>query len=268
MAQFIGDDFATTFKGPDDLLDFVCSVRTNFLFLWIASPEITDPIIQFPTNSFALTLPDLTTVGVAISPAVALANHSCAPNAVVVFPNGPLKKDGMHIVAIKDLQPDEEILTAYIDIANPRRIRQDELRERYYFNCDCDLCTRKDWVDPREALSCKNDSVKGCDGMASLPDLERDEDQNVICNKCRYSWSVSGKDLAEEMRVGEQVLQAMEASDGNSEWSETIHSATSGSQSSRLVEASFDMPQVARLALAPIVLLPLSTPPGCPPRMH
>lgn len=178
---------------------------------------------QFPTNSFALTLPDLTTVGVAISPVVALANHSCAPNAVVVFPNGPLKPDGMHIVAIADIAPGEEVLTAYVDIANPRRIRQMELKERYFFDCQCALCERPKqeptWIDPREALQCKRPSdTKQCDGLTPLPaNLETDELQKVKCSKCGFSWDVSGKDLAEELRVGEDVLTAMEKSNGDSE---------------------------------------------------
>lgn len=61
---------------------------------------------QFQVNSFALSLPDVSPIGVAISPQIALANHSCDPNAVVVFPDGGR---GMTIVAIKDIQPGEEV---------------------------------------------------------------------------------------------------------------------------------------------------------------
>ena len=37
---------------------------------------------------------------------VALANHSCEPNAVVVFPNGGRS---MEVIAIRDIEPDEEV---------------------------------------------------------------------------------------------------------------------------------------------------------------
>lgn len=200
LAQFVGEDFTTSFQAPEHLLDFCCS---------------------FPTNSFALTTPDLANVGVAISPVVALANHSCYPNAVVVFPNGPLKKDGMHIVAIADINPDEEIVTSYVDVSNPPKIRQLELKERYHFDCTCSLCTKPDrdaaWVDPRESLICKN--PKSCDGMARLPTLEQSDaptTRDVRCAKCSHSWNVSIKDLEEEMRVGTQVLNSLESSDGQS----------------------------------------------------
>ena len=41
-----------------------------------------------------------------MSPLVALANHSCAPNAVVVFPTGGRE---MAVVAISDIGPDSEV---------------------------------------------------------------------------------------------------------------------------------------------------------------
>jgi SET and MYND domain-containing protein len=62
--------------------------------------------LQFQVNSFTLSLPDVSPIGVAISPTVALANHSCEPNAVVVFPDGGIK---MEIIAIRDINQDEEV---------------------------------------------------------------------------------------------------------------------------------------------------------------
>ena len=69
--------------------------------------------VQFITNTFTVTDPTLVPLGAAVSPVVALINHSCDPNAVVVFPrvfsdpknNEPL----MHVVAIRDIQPEEEL---------------------------------------------------------------------------------------------------------------------------------------------------------------
>jgi len=50
---------------------------------------------------------------VAISPLVALFNHSCVPNAVVVFPNGGMANDqrGMEVIALRDLEQGEEVRT-------------------------------------------------------------------------------------------------------------------------------------------------------------
>lgn len=48
-----------------------------------------------------------------------------------------------------------QILTSYIDISLPRTLRQADLLKRYFFTCDCALCskstTEPGWVDPREA---------------------------------------------------------------------------------------------------------------------
>ena len=42
-----------------------------------------------------------------MSPLVALCNHSCDPNAVVVFPNGA--GQGMEIIAIREIAQGEEV---------------------------------------------------------------------------------------------------------------------------------------------------------------
>ncbi|CED82281.1 Predicted histone tail methylase containing SET domain [Phaffia rhodozyma] len=117
--------------------------------------EVLDLCAAFMTNSFTLSSPSLAPVGVAISPPVALFNHSCWPNAVVVFPFGGYgsKADGncMDVVALRDLVPGEQIVTAYIDISLPSQLRQTELQTRYFFKCDCDLCAKPS-TDPREMV--------------------------------------------------------------------------------------------------------------------
>lgn len=75
--------------------------------------EVLDLCAAFMTNSFTLSSPSLTPIGVAISPTIALFNHSCWPNAVVVFPFGGKgrAKDGkgMEVVALRDLLEGEEV---------------------------------------------------------------------------------------------------------------------------------------------------------------
>jgi len=124
------------------------------------------------TNAFTLTTPDLSPVGVALSPICALFNHSCAPNAVIVFPK---VGDGMVAQAIADIAPGEEVgcecfpisnpqvLTSYVDVSQPYAERQVEVRERYGFTCMCALCSQPEtWVDPRWCVrhtGCKEDGV-------------------------------------------------------------------------------------------------------------
>jgi hypothetical protein len=79
-----------------------------------------------------------------------MANHSCEPNAVVVFPNGGRS---MELIAIQDIEPNEEvsrcwestnkqILTSYIDVSLPVEKRRSELEATYRFKCECSLCLR------------------------------------------------------------------------------------------------------------------------------
>ena len=52
-------------------------------------------------------------LGVSVSPMVALVNHSCDPNAVVVFPrsaNDPASQEPeAQLIAIRDISPEEEV---------------------------------------------------------------------------------------------------------------------------------------------------------------
>ena len=141
--------------------------------------------LKFTSNSFSLSSTHAENIGVSISPLTALINHSCAPNAVVVFPNRPTgnsppsfskldvssARQFMQVLAIRPIAPGEEILTSYIDLSLPRRMRIADLKERYYFDCDCLACEEgkirsANLVDPRESLQCR---VKGCLGVAWLP---------------------------------------------------------------------------------------------------
>ena len=69
---------------------------------------------KFTTNTFTISTPALTPIGACVSPVVALINHSCDPNAVVVFPRagGESRKDKeplMQVVALKYIAPDQEV---------------------------------------------------------------------------------------------------------------------------------------------------------------
>ncbi|GAA5848967.1 hypothetical protein JCM9279_004679 [Rhodotorula babjevae] len=148
---------------------------------------VIDLCSRFAANSFALTAPsDLSNLGVSISPLTALFNHSCAPNAVVVFPSfpsSPTTSRHMHVVALRPIQPGDEVVTSYVDLALPRDVRQKELRELYKFECRCEACEGGEGqeVDPRKALACPKD---GCDGLIALP--ARDSTAtSVTCLTCR-----------------------------------------------------------------------------------
>ncbi|SCV69390.1 BQ2448_2410 [Microbotryum intermedium] len=139
---------------------------------------------QYELNSFALTTPYLDTVGVAISPLVALFNHSCQANAVIVFPSIPSSSNAkyMRVVAIRPIKEEEEVVTSYVDPLLTRGMRRKDLKERYGFECRCELCEEVG-VDKRERVFCKNG--KDCDGQIKFLDsTQTDLDLSYYCTTC------------------------------------------------------------------------------------
>ncbi|KAF7422345.1 hypothetical protein PC9H_010501 [Pleurotus ostreatus] len=169
-----------------------------------SAADLVDVISRFTTNSFTLTSPSLTPLGVCVSPAVALINHSCDPNAVVVFPrsSGSVAQEPlMQVIAIKPIAADEEILTSYIDTTLPKSQRQQFLLETYSFTCKCNLCEnegKSDSVDPRIAIWCP----KACGGTSPLPVTDTDI---VRCSKCK-AVVTSTDAVIDAARVGQEAL--------------------------------------------------------------
>ncbi|PRP81795.1 putative fatty-acid-CoA ligase FadD9 (fatty-acid-CoA synthetase) (fatty-acid-CoA synthase) [Planoprotostelium fungivorum] len=65
-------------------------------------------------------------------------NHSCQPNSVVAscFPDFRIK-----LIALDDIQPDQELTFSYIDENLPLRERRKQLQDGYRFTCQCPKCT-------------------------------------------------------------------------------------------------------------------------------
>lgn len=97
--------------------------------------ELVHYLNVFKSNNFAIDDKDMFPVGEGTYPVAALFNHSCRPNAVVMF-------DGAYasIRAIEDIQPGKEITIAYVDAAHSRAYRQKALYDKYFFRCQCDRC--------------------------------------------------------------------------------------------------------------------------------
>ncbi|KAM9329055.1 protein-lysine N-trimethyltransferase SMYD5 [Gastrophryne carolinensis] len=67
-------------------------------------------------------------------------NHSCVPNAEVSFPDNNFL---LHLTAVEDIQPGEEICISYLDCCQrdrSRHTRHKILRENYLFVCSCPKC--------------------------------------------------------------------------------------------------------------------------------
>lgn len=67
-------------------------------------------------------------------------NHSCVPNAETSFPENNFV---LHVTALEDIKPGEEICISYLDCCQRERSRHSRhkiLRENYLFNCSCPKC--------------------------------------------------------------------------------------------------------------------------------
>ncbi|KAK1888810.1 N-lysine methyltransferase SMYD2 [Dissostichus eleginoides] len=93
---------------------------------------------QVSCNGFTIEDDELSHMGTAVYPDVALINHSCLPSVIVTY-NGT----SAEIRAVKNMQPGDEVLISYIDLLYPTDDRNNRLRESYYFTCDCQECKTK-----------------------------------------------------------------------------------------------------------------------------
>uniref|UniRef100_A0A3P8S187 [histone H3]-lysine(4) N-trimethyltransferase n=1 Tax=Amphiprion percula TaxID=161767 RepID=A0A3P8S187_AMPPE len=104
-------------------------------------PEHKDLVTLFSQvacNGFTIEDDELSHIGTAVYPDVALINHSCLPSVIVTY-----KGTSAEIRAVQDMKPGDEVLISYIDLLYPTDDRNNRLRESYYFTCECQECKCK-----------------------------------------------------------------------------------------------------------------------------
>ncbi|XP_041703298.1 N-lysine methyltransferase SMYD2-A-like [Coregonus clupeaformis] len=93
---------------------------------------------QVNCNGFTIEDEELSHLGSAVFPDVALMNHSCSPNVIVTY-RGTVAE----VRAVQDIQPGDEIFNSYIDLLYPTDDRNERLRDSYFFTCVCDECATR-----------------------------------------------------------------------------------------------------------------------------
>uniref|UniRef100_A0A4W4GUJ0 [histone H3]-lysine(4) N-trimethyltransferase n=1 Tax=Electrophorus electricus TaxID=8005 RepID=A0A4W4GUJ0_ELEEL len=93
---------------------------------------------QVNCNGFTIEDEELSHLGSAVFPDVALMNHSCSPNVIVTYKNTVAE-----VRAVREISPGEELFNSYIDLLYPTEDRNERLRDSYFFTCDCEECTTK-----------------------------------------------------------------------------------------------------------------------------
>uniref|UniRef100_V5EC22 SET domain-containing protein n=2 Tax=Kalmanozyma brasiliensis (strain GHG001) TaxID=1365824 RepID=V5EC22_KALBG len=215
-----------------------------------SATELLDLVCQFSCNSFTLTDSDLNSMGVCMHPSMAMINHACTPNSAVVFPFGGAAKGGqqkwndgedriMQLVALRAIEPGEELLISYVDVADTYADRRKYLQKRYCFDCRCELCRQShaksssansqpfaspmsassssqhgfgarppssnSWIDPRRAVWCP----QRCGGWIDGSSLEAQANAAAgvaKCNKCHAASNVTASGIAEDTQHAKDVL--------------------------------------------------------------
>ena len=82
------------------------------------------------------TIPE--TEGSGLYPALALINHSCAPNVALEFLDGTTQGS---VVALRDIGAGEEVCHCYVEQeALPTKEERRNALSQYGFVCDCEAC--------------------------------------------------------------------------------------------------------------------------------
>lgn len=158
--------------------------------LGLGSIEEVKTIFRRVVTNYII-VPSKLSVGKALSPIVSTLNHSCEANLVYVTPKEMTVKNCLHLVAIKDIKPGEELTITYLASFMPYLFRQADLRAYYLIQeCDCSLCVmnknaiegRSNQVDGREALWCGRPE---CDGWVALDWKDKKPKPRGLCTGCQ-----------------------------------------------------------------------------------
>ncbi|XP_051506154.1 histone-lysine N-trimethyltransferase SMYD5 [Myxocyprinus asiaticus] len=96
-------------------------------------------------------------------------NHSCVPNAEASFPDN---NNLLHLSALSDISPGEEICISYLDCCQRDRSRHSRhkiLRENYLFICSCQKCMSQ--MNDADMTSEDEEEVEG-EGETEGDDME------------------------------------------------------------------------------------------------
>ncbi|XP_062863276.1 N-lysine methyltransferase SMYD2-A [Trichomycterus rosablanca] len=118
----------------------ICALH-HFYSRYLDFPDdaaLAELFAQVNCNGFTIEDEELSHLGSAVFPDVALMNHSCIPNVIVTY-----KGTVAEVRAVQEISPGEEIFNSYIDLLYPTEDRNERLIDSYFFSCDCKECTTK-----------------------------------------------------------------------------------------------------------------------------
>lgn len=118
-------------------------------------PEVLEVYGKILINSFNIMNNDYQPVGIGLYLEASILDHSCYPNATVVF-------DGKQLLlrTIKPVKSFADIRISYTNLLDSNQVRRENLQNQYYFTCECARC-KDDEIDVEKAsVACG--SCQGC----------------------------------------------------------------------------------------------------------
>ena len=124
---------------------------------------------------------NMSVTGIALYPTASLVNHACDPAGDFVFYG-----DTLVLRAIRDINQGEEVNVSYglVYFDNDRKARQQQLRECYFFTCQCVAC-EECWPTVSQLEDCSI-SFK-CEACHKPLDLSRNPYKKIAaCEECEH----------------------------------------------------------------------------------
>ncbi|KAK2659624.1 hypothetical protein Ddye_006157 [Dipteronia dyeriana] len=152
----------------------------NLILQWpeINLKEIAENFSKLACNAHTICDSELRPLGTGLYPVISIINHSCLPNAVLVF-------EGRFAVAraVQHIPKGGEVLISYIETAGSTMTRLKALKQQYLFTCTCPRCIKVGQYDDieesaiLEGYGCKDDD---CSGFL----LRETDDKGFTCQQC------------------------------------------------------------------------------------
>ncbi|KAG0253897.1 hypothetical protein BG011_006098 [Mortierella polycephala] len=122
--------------------------------------EMVQYLCRFHCNNFSIHDAQLFTMAEGTFPIGALFNHSCRPNAIVMY-EGQIQV----MRTLEDIAVGQEVCTSYVDNGVPRQERRQLLREKYYFDCHCPRCDGQSSQENTDASSSSHTGFRILDDL-------------------------------------------------------------------------------------------------------
>ncbi|CAN1130482.1 Histone-lysine N-methyltransferase ASHR1 [Linum perenne] len=157
--------------------------------------EIAQNFSRLACNAHTICDGELRPTGTGLYPVISIINHSCLPNAVLVF-----EGNSAVVRAVQRVPRGDEVLISYIETAGSTVTRQKALKEQYFFTCTCLRCIKlgqPDDIRESAVLEGYRCSDEKCNGFL----LRDSANRGFVCQSCsRLRTKQDVKKLAAEVK--------------------------------------------------------------------